>query len=152
MYRRSASNQHKFASCRQNNCRFRRFPTLGVWGYDAWNINSKSYEQRDFFRGIDTNPAGTGWIANIAVQNIVFSCERNTSVSFFQLNASSVSNCQFIGVLPGRGLSEFGILDQGTQTGNKFVDNVFDGGQSVALSIGQFPVVGTLTIDAHVKP
>ena len=107
----------------------------------------------EFFTGIDGNPGtNQGYIANVAIQDIVFSGLRSTSVSFFQMNNSSVTNCAFIGFLPGRGSSEFGIVDMGSQVGNKYVDNTFDAGFSTALSIGQIPVGDTLTIDCHVQP
>jgi hypothetical protein len=80
-----------------------------------------------------------------------FLAELQTSVQLSQVNASSVTDCSFVG-LPGHSLSIFGIKDLGTQTGNRFVNDTFDGTQATALSLGGGPVFINLVLDCYFQP
>jgi hypothetical protein len=93
--------------------------------------------------GVDVNPAGSGWVSNVHLESLVFLADLQTNVRFYQVNASSVTDCSFVG-LPGHSLSIYGIKDIGTQTGNRFVNYTFDGTQAIALSLGGGPVFTNL--------
>jgi hypothetical protein len=106
--------------------------------------------EQDFWIGVDAN-GGTGWTSKITIQNITFIGARHASVSFGQVNNSLVSGCRCLGALPGyAGGPPFGIVDYGSQGGNRYVNDTFDAGQTNSLAIGTFPFPGTFTIDCHV--
>jgi hypothetical protein len=77
--------------------------------------------------------------------NLVFLADLQTNVQFYQVNASSVTDCSFVG-LPGHSLSIYGIKDIGTHTGNRFVNDTFDCTQAIALSLGGGPVFTNLVL------
>jgi hypothetical protein len=105
---------------------------------------------KDFFIGVDAN-GGTGWISKITISNITVIGARHASISFGQVNNSLVSGCTCLGALPGyAGGPPFGIVDNGSQGGNRYVNDTFDSGPTNGLSIGQPIFPGTFTIDCHV--
>jgi hypothetical protein len=105
----------------------------------------------EFFVGVDVNPAGPGWVSNVHLESLVFLADRQTNVQFSQVNASSVTDCSFVG-LPGRSLSIYGIKDLGTQTGNRFANDTFDGTQATALMLGGGPVFTNLVLNCQFQP
>jgi len=67
---------------------------------------------------IEVNPnGGSNILANVHIDNIVFYGSRRTSIEFYQVNRSSVTNCTFIGAIPGHSNALYGIQDLGTRTG-----------------------------------
>jgi hypothetical protein len=98
-----------------------------------------------FDTAINANSPEVGYISNVQIQNIQFFFERRAGVSFNQLNASSVTDCSFTGQC------EFGIVDVGSRTGNRYASNTSDGLQFYALAVGSFYPT-TVTIDCHIQP
>jgi hypothetical protein len=80
-------------------------------------------------------PSITSFLSNVDIENITFYGDETVDVLFSQVNSSTVSNCTFIGAIPGHSPTEYGIEDGGTQTGNRYSNNSFDDGQSTELAV-----------------
>jgi hypothetical protein len=96
-------------------------------------------QDQGFSTGIVVNsfpPNGTdnNYLANVTIDNVTFAAEREIDVSLYQVNAATVSNCTFLGLFP-QTATQYGILDQGSQGGNRYVNDSFDGGQTNMIAV-----------------
>lgn len=108
----------------------------------------KNGRVNSFATGIDVNSASvaTTWVTNIQIENVTFGGDYYAGVSFYQANGCSATSCSF-----GGGEATYGIKDSASETGNKFLDNTFDGEQFTILSIGG-GLVATKVIDYRASP
>jgi len=81
------------------------------------------------------NTTNTTYLANVTIDNVTFSAERWSDVELFQVSASTVSNCTFNGLIPGESEVQYGIQDVGSQGGNHYINDKFDGGQTYTLAV-----------------
>jgi hypothetical protein len=100
-----------------------------------------------FFTGVYVNDSSvaTKWVTNIQIENVNFGNDGYASVNFYQANGCSVTSCSF------SGQADFGIKDAASETGNKFLDNTFDGTQFTILAI-QGGLVASKIIDCLASP
>jgi hypothetical protein len=78
--------------------------------------------------------SSTSYLSNVHFEHLSLQ-HGATGVSFIQVNSSTVSDCSFTDVY-------FGIQDEGSQGGNDYVDDSFDGNQSWTLqAISNGPIV-----------
>jgi hypothetical protein len=83
-----------------------------------------------FFQGVQVNDqSATTCVTGIQVENVIFNNDGRAAVLFFQANGCSITSCSFFGQ------TTYGIEDLYSQTGNKFLDNTFDGGQFTILEV-----------------
>jgi hypothetical protein len=87
-----------------------------------------------FWYGIALSPTN-GYLSNITVSNITFYGEREGGVILGQVNNSTVKDCTFINAIPGYSSAQFGISDGGSETGNIYDNDYFDGAQSQAIEV-----------------
>ena len=86
------------------------------------------------------------WVEDVHIEHVTFTNCGNRNVSLSQANGCSVTSCTFLGQ------TLVGISDGGTQTGNKYFDNTFDGAQFTTLSIGGVNFGDQLIIDCRASP
>jgi hypothetical protein len=98
------------------------------------NITIENGTVAGFWAGISASGGGNTYLTNIHISKVTFWGERFYDVLFGQVNASSIENCAFVGLLPQSPVI-YGIQDGQTQTGNHYANNSFDGGQSTAIAI-----------------
>jgi hypothetical protein len=96
-------------------------------------------EDQGFWTGIAVNgnpPNGSNenYLANLTIDNVTFAAERWSDVSLNQVNSATVSNCTFLGLFPQSAV-QYGIQDTGSQGGNRYVNDSFDGGQTNMIAV-----------------
>ena len=92
-----------------------------------------------FWTGIAVNgnpPNGSNenYLANLTIDNVTFAAERWSDVSLNQVNSATGSNCTFLGLFPQSAV-QYGIQDTGSQGGNRYVNDSFDGGQTNMIAV-----------------
>jgi hypothetical protein len=116
------------------------------------NVTIENGTVAEFSYGIKAETSDSISLSNIHIVNVTFYGNGYVGLVFSGVNSSSIENCAFIAYLPQGGPLD-GIQDNQTQTGNRYVNNTFDGYQSKAIVIsfanrvvfaqGQFSVPST---------
>ena len=88
-----------------------------------------------FWQGLVVNPSGQDYMSNIHIENITFYGIRYRNVFYNLINSSTISGCTFIGAVPGESGALYGIEDYGSQTGNSYTNNAFDGAQTWEIAV-----------------
>jgi hypothetical protein len=91
-----------------------------------------------FWTGISVNNppnvSNENYLANLTIDKVTFAAERWSDITLNQVNSATVSNCAFLGLFPQTAV-QYGIQDTGSQGGNRYVNDSFDGGQTNMIAV-----------------